>query len=294
MITYNHEKYIAEAIEGVLMQEVDFEVELIIADDASTDHTGEIIQSYIDSHPRGFWIKYTRHVVNKGMMGNFVWALEQCKGEYIALCEGDDYWDDRNKIKIQVAFLSENKHYSGCFHNVQILDGCDLKDDFITKNKVKKDVSSFWDVLLFGNFIHTCSFVYRKSSIINIPEYFSDLKVGDFFLFLECAKGGPIKMLDFMGGVYRYGVGSFSSESIQKIRTKFKKSLLVVSRNQRKGISRIILFLRVHQDNLYNSRRGNLKDEPNVTFFDLLSALSFIQISKAIIKAILRIETSKL
>jgi glycosyltransferase involved in cell wall biosynthesis len=79
MITYNHEAFIAEAIEGVLMQEVDFPVELIIADDCSPDRTSEIVQGYLDTHPKGHWIKYTRHDQNKGMMPNFVWALEQAK-----------------------------------------------------------------------------------------------------------------------------------------------------------------------------------------------------------------------
>lgn len=98
------------------MQEVDFEVELIIADDASTDRTGEIVQSFIDSHPRGFWIKYTRYSVNKGMMGDFIWAMNQCKGEYIALCEGDDFWTELMKLKKQVDFLAKNQDFSLVSH----------------------------------------------------------------------------------------------------------------------------------------------------------------------------------
>ena len=69
MITFNHEKYIAEAIEGVLMQDVDFEFELIIADDCSTDRTGEIVKTFIETHPRGNWIKYTLHKENFNGIG---------------------------------------------------------------------------------------------------------------------------------------------------------------------------------------------------------------------------------
>lgn len=108
MITYNHEAFIGEAIEGILMQLCDYEIELIIADDCSTDNTGIVIKQYIDTHPKGYWIKYSYHENNKGMIPNFLWALQQAKGNYIALCEGDDYWLDSNKLKNQLEFLTTN------------------------------------------------------------------------------------------------------------------------------------------------------------------------------------------
>ncbi|MDO9260985.1 MAG: glycosyltransferase, partial [Flavobacteriaceae bacterium] len=104
MITYNHENYIQQAIEGVLMQTCNFEVELIIANDCATDKTDEVIQEIIKNHPNSSWIKYTNHSQNKGMMPNFIWAMQQCKGKYIALCEGDDYWTDPLKLQKQVEF----------------------------------------------------------------------------------------------------------------------------------------------------------------------------------------------
>ena len=112
MITYMHEAFIAEAIEGVLMQEVGFPVEFIIADDCSPDKTSQIVKTYIETHPKGHWIKYTQHERNKGMMPNFIWAIEQAKGKYIALCEGDDYWTDSDKLKNQLEFLTANPVYS--------------------------------------------------------------------------------------------------------------------------------------------------------------------------------------
>ena len=94
MITYGHEKFIEKAINGVLMQECNFEIELILANDCSPDSTNEKVKHCIDSHPRGHWIKNTMHPKNLGMMPNFIWALQECNGKYIALCEGDDYWTD--------------------------------------------------------------------------------------------------------------------------------------------------------------------------------------------------------
>lgn len=117
MITYAHEKFIREAIEGVLMQAVDFQIELIIADDCSPDKTQTVVRGIIDSHPKGNIIKYTRHTSNKGMLTNFIWALEQCKGEFISLCEGDDYWTDPKKLQKQVDFLANNKKYILHYHN---------------------------------------------------------------------------------------------------------------------------------------------------------------------------------
>ena len=110
MITYNHEKYIQQAIEGVLMQKINFHIELIIADDTSPDQTENIVKKIIVEHPNGHWIKYTKHKFNKGVSKNFTWALKQAKGKYIALCEGDDYWTDPLKLQKQVDFLEENEN----------------------------------------------------------------------------------------------------------------------------------------------------------------------------------------
>ena len=141
MITYKHEGFIAEAIDGVLMQECDFEVELIIADDCSPDKTSLIVSKYIETHPKGQWIKYTRHEHNKGMMPNFIFALEEAKGKYIAMCEGDDYWTDPYKLQKQVDFLEQNEEYNIVFHKVKILnfDGSFLDDDLLD-DKIRKEM----------------------------------------------------------------------------------------------------------------------------------------------------------
>jgi glycosyltransferase involved in cell wall biosynthesis len=114
MITYGHENYIAQAIEGVLMQECDFEIELILANDCSPDNTDAIVQGFLKNHPRGSCIKYIKHDKNIGMMSNGNFAAKQCKGKYIAICEGDDYWTDPLKLQKQVDFLEGNPDYSMC------------------------------------------------------------------------------------------------------------------------------------------------------------------------------------
>lgn len=288
MITYNHEKFIGEAIEGVLIQEVDFEVELVIADDCSTDQTGEIIRNYIEMHPKGRWIKYHRHIENKGMMPNFIWALEQCRGEYIALCEGDDLWTEKRKLKFQVEFLSNNINYNACFHNVSILENGIIKDDFITKKKISKPTNSYWDLLLYGNNIHTCSYMFRMNDLI-VPSFFYDLSVGDYFLYLELAKKNNLtKRMDFNGALYRFGVGSFSSSGSSEMRKKFKKSLLIASRNEENIVKKIFLNFKFNQENLYSINRVSKNEIDSLGSF--IISLSFIQIIKSIFKMIFRIE----
>lgn len=211
MITYGHEKFIEQAINGVLMQECDFEVELVIANDCSPDKTDEIIRKVIDNHPKSSFIKYIKHVKNSGMMPNFIFAIQECKGKYIALCEGDDYWTDPLKLQKQVNFLESNSDYVLCFHKVDILQDGNIKADSITA-KVP-ETTTIYD-LAKGNYMHTCSVVYRNNLFPELPEYFKDSPVGDYFLHLLNARYGAIKYLDEIMGVYRlHGTSVWSSKT---------------------------------------------------------------------------------
>ena len=122
MITYGHEKYIREAIEGVLMQEGDFELELIVANDCSPDDTDTVLHAILKEHPRASCVRYFKHEENKGMMPNFVFALQQATGKYIALCDGDDYWTDPYKLQKQVDFLEVNDDYIVTCHDAYVIN----------------------------------------------------------------------------------------------------------------------------------------------------------------------------
>lgn len=213
MITYNHENYIREAIEGVLMQMCDFNIELIISNDYSIDSTDSVIQDILQNHPKASMIKYINHKRNLGMMPNFIQALEQCNGKYIALCEGDDYWTDPLKLQKQVDFLEGNPNYNICFHKVQLLKNGIIKDaDDITIKRydaIENFPVQLSDLLEQGNFIHTPSVVFRNQ-IINIPFEFEFSPVGDYFLYIILANQGFIKRLDDTMAVYRDGVGIYS------------------------------------------------------------------------------------
>ena len=103
MITYNHERFIAQAIESVLMQQTDFAVELVIGEDCSTDGTRAIVRDYGERYPERIRLLLPEH--NLGMMPNFVATLKACRGQYVASVEGDDYWTDPHKLQKQVDFL---------------------------------------------------------------------------------------------------------------------------------------------------------------------------------------------
>lgn len=208
MITYGHEKFIDQAINGVLMHECDFEVELVIANDCSPDNSDSVIQRILQNHPKASIINYFKHEKNLGMIPNFIFALQQCNGKFIALCDGDDYWNDPYKLQKQVDFLEANPDYVLSFHKVKILkpDGS-LVPDFITK--VPGNYETHETLARLGNYIHTPSVVFRNI-IKEFPKEFSLSPIGDYFLYMLLAEHGKLKYLEDEMAVYRYGVGVIS------------------------------------------------------------------------------------
>ncbi len=120
MLVYNHERWVAKAIESVLMQETNFRYELIIAEDCSTDNSRNIIEKYAKSYPNIIRAYY--NPVNLGMDLNDQQNDARVRGKYYAILEGDDYWTDPHKLQIQVDFLENNPEYSGCYHSVKVVD----------------------------------------------------------------------------------------------------------------------------------------------------------------------------
>lgn len=201
MITYKHEKFINKAIHGVLMQQGEFDVELIIADDNSPDRTSEIVSGLKETHKNGHWINYTKHKTNKGMMPNFSWALSQCKGDYIALCDGDDYWTDELKLKKQITFLEKNTDYILSFHPCSFLEN----NDTLIEQRLE---SMQYDIsvknLLANISIPSASIVFKNNKILNdLPSWFQDIASGDVALLILLFEQGKFKLLPENMSVYR-------------------------------------------------------------------------------------------
>lgn len=207
MITYNHEKYIAEAIEGVLMQKSTFSFELVIGEDCSTDKTRAICEIYQKKFPHIIKL-LPKQEKNLGMMANLVITLKECKGTYIALCEGDDYWIKENKLQLQYEILEKNPSYSLVFSYQHRLIGKDLNKGENTMPGIKQTK----DVLLgfipptrtvfFRNYDTTTDFLGKLG---NQPS-------GDKFLAYHLSTYGDFYCLENHTAVYRVtGSGVWTS-----------------------------------------------------------------------------------
>lgn len=200
--TYNQEKYIREAIEGILMQKTNFPFQIVISDDCSTDSTREIIENYRKKYPEQ--IKLIENEKNLGAMGNFINTLSKVKGtEYVALCDGDDFWTDKNKLQKQVDFLEKNKDFSICFHRSRLFyQNKEKEEEIIPKNI--KDITTIED-LVEENYIIANSVVYRWAfNNEDLKEIFPENIVpGDYYVNLLHAQNGKIKMFNEIMSSYR-------------------------------------------------------------------------------------------
>lgn len=221
MITYGHENYVKQAIDGVLMQEVTFDMELIISNDCSPDGTHDVIQHIIKTHPKGHLIKYFEHSENQGMIPNFVFALKKCRGNYVALCEGDDYWTDSLKLEKQVNFLEKNSDYVISCHNASVIDehGKLLSDSRLSMDR-KRDFSS--EELMCGRQMLTLSLCF-KNVIKEFPKEYFKSYGGDTFLISLLGQFGKSKyQAEIKKGVYRIHSGGVwnSKSEIEKLKAQ--------------------------------------------------------------------------
>lgn len=210
MITYNHEAYISRAIEGVLMQKVDFPIELVISDDCSTDQTWSICNEYKKKHPN--IINLIKREKNIGLISNFIQTLSVCTGTYIALCEGDDFWTDPEKLLKQKKILDANRDFSICFHQITVLNERNGMTN-LHSNFHGKSIFSIADIIK-GNFIPTCSVMFRKPKDENFYSL-SSFKIGDWPLYNILLKdGSKAVFLNETMAVYRmHDSGFFSPKS---------------------------------------------------------------------------------
>ncbi|MBE0471376.1 MAG: glycosyltransferase [Methyloprofundus sp.] len=179
-ITYNHEPYIEDALEGFLIQETDFPFEILIHDDASTDRTADIIREYEAKYPRLIKPIYqTENQYSQGKRATVI-LLPNAQGEFIALCEGDDYWTDTKKLQIQAEFLLRNPEVVITGHDAFIVDenGGHIKDSKLP-NPQKRDFTGE-DLILGKAWILTMSWMFRNVDLGNVPER-GMVKNGDNF-----------------------------------------------------------------------------------------------------------------
>ncbi|HWB93117.1 MAG TPA: glycosyltransferase [Puia sp.] len=214
MITYNHEKYIAQAIEGVLDQRGDFRLELVIGNDVSKDATDAICRKYAAADPR---VRYFLQEKNLGPNRNFLRCYSLCTGDYIALCEGDDEWIDENKLAKQLAAFREPDVVMS-FTDVKVRD---FKTDTVLDSYYEGDPPrpyfSQYDV--FERFkVPTCTVLFRNI-LGPLPDWFVETHASAYFLFYLLSLKGRIKYQPFASGMYNrhYNGLSYSTNFINML-----------------------------------------------------------------------------
>lgn len=204
MVTYNHENFIAQAIDSALMQKVNFEYEIVIGEDCSTDHTRDIVIGYQQRYPDTIRLLLPER--NSGGHKNFVQTYKACQGEYIALLDGDDYWTSPHKLQKQVDFLDSHPECAICFHSVKVIcDDCSQGPGIFPPVR-QKEIYTLKD-LLVENFIPTCSTMFRNGLFGEFPDWFYVLPMGDWALLILNAQYGSIGYINEVMGAYRFHSG---------------------------------------------------------------------------------------
>jgi glycosyltransferase involved in cell wall biosynthesis len=242
-ITYNHEPYIRDAIEGFLMQETDFPFEVIIHDDASMDRTAEIVREYAEQYPQIIKpIFQTENQYSKGVGVSATYVWPRAQGEYIALCEGDDYWTSPGKLKKQVDFLENNKNFIACYHNCQTLDRTgkkssyiypECKDNIFTFDHYLKDIlPGQTGTCVARNFARLRIFDLRVFDIVSPP-----LPGDRLLIFLLVAHGGIFCFQETMS-VYRYvnDEGDSFSARMQRLSQEGKRDFAEKNRAMQRAL----------------------------------------------------------
>lgn len=214
-ITYNHAQFLIQAIESVLMQQTDFDVELVIGEDCSTDITRNIAQKYERQYPGR--IRVLTPSVNLGIMPNLMATMAACQGEYIAFLEGDDYWTDATKLQLQVDALRANEDCAFCFHDAEIF----------YETKIPRPTALFskqvaahalpppsdgvvplrftqLDLARVGWIAPSASLLFRSASLPwLLPAWFAGVFSGDYTLHLLSTRWGPALYLPRVMSRYR-------------------------------------------------------------------------------------------
>lgn len=213
LITYNHEKYIAQAIESILMQKTEYSYEINVIEDCSTDRTQEIVMRYAVSHPhivKPFFNK--KNIGFKVTQKNFYRGFQTLTGDYLAILEGDDYWSSPYKLQTQVSFLEANPEFAISAHNtVKVYeDGNTLPHRFLYFGQQAD--ATIEEAVRLRSFYHTTGLMYRNVFKGIPPKQFRNPWSCDIFIFIAHAQFGKIRHLDEDMAVYRaHEGGRFSN-----------------------------------------------------------------------------------
>lgn len=205
-LTFNHAPYIGQTLQGFLDQEVDFPVHIIVHDDASTDGTQDVIKEYVSKNPELFTvILQSENQYSKRTDIYKTYIVSEIKTEYVCICEGDDYWSDPNKLKLQYEYMQAHPECSMCVHNTDRVnaDGVCLQNPFSTLTE-DRDYDADQVIASGGGVLfHTSSFMYRHKYRQAMPDCYYISHVGDYPLAMHMSTCGHIHYIGRIMSMYR-------------------------------------------------------------------------------------------
>ena len=220
-ITFNHEEYLRECLDGILMQDVNFQYEIVVHDDASTDRTRDILMEYREKYADKFkFIFQQENQYSKGKHILIDCILPQLEGKYVAICEGDDFWTDNKKLQRQVDFLETHADYSACVHNSikwNLLDG---KKEIMYSCEKDYDIPFEAIAQAGGACYQTASLICRNKCFEHLPKFFSMVTTYfDYTLAMHLALEGKVRFLNDVMSTYRFfSNGSLAEKSIYELK----------------------------------------------------------------------------
>lgn len=208
IMTYNHHRYIAAAIESALAQRTDFPIEILISEDASTDGTRDIVAGYAERHPERIRLLLSE----RNIRSNEVVArgLRQARGRYVALLDGDDFWCDPDKLQRQADFLEANPGCAAVFHNTVTITGDQPTEARWTSGATAARLDL--ETIMEGNPFAICAGMLRTDCVRHMPDWYSGFLLTDWPLYAVCALQGELAFIDEVVAVYRlHEGGTFSN-----------------------------------------------------------------------------------
>ena len=215
LITYNHEKYIAQALESVLMQETEYDYEINVIEDCSTDKTQEVVARYVEKYP-GIVKPYfnAKNIGYKVTQKNTFRGLQTLTGDYFAILEGDDYWSSPHRLQTQVAFLEAHPDFAICAGNTVKIYEDGSREPHRYNYWGPQDDASLEDVIRLNPAFHNAGVLFRNVYRGSFPQYFASKRSCDIFFMIAHAQYGKVRHIDEDVAVYRaHGGGRFSTRS---------------------------------------------------------------------------------
>jgi len=231
VITYNHAKFITQALDSILEQNCNFDFEIVIGVDKCLDNTLEICTEYANKYPQ--IIKLLNRVKNIGMGKNLIDTLNNCQGEYIAILEGDDYWTSRDKLQKQVDFLDNHDDFVMYFHDAAVISESSPNEIPLSKGRIiegltETTIDTEMILSAYIRIIHLASIVFRSSAYkkISFPDWFYSTPTCDLPLTAILSSFGKVYYKNDIHCVYRIHPGGitnrkFDTAILKKIKAEF-------------------------------------------------------------------------